>query len=463
MAWTRGRILGNPMNTSIISFAHRLPILAIVISMFVAACGGSSGTDKSVTPGQTTGTVALLFTDKPTDEFSAIKLNVIEAILIGGDGQQSLFLGSKAIDLLDLTNYNEPVVFGQVAVGTYTKLRLVIDNLELVPKDGGDSIFPALPANGKIDLLEPNGFAVLPGRTLMAEIDMDANKSIKITGTGNGRRYNFRPVVKANFMDGGLPDKLARIEGIVGEIFVDPAGSFSLCDVDMLDNCVTVVTGAATSIFNNEGLATDITSLSANGPAVVIGRYIIEPDIVLDSLVLEIGGNAEQLSGNVVSTPVESKFLMLTSDDGDIVVELQAGTKFFNAAGEIGPDSIVIGADLEVEGVLPAKADAADPDLIRAALVFVEAEDDEQLTGTIGVPLDAATRSFVLLPEVGNPVNVRVSDVADILLVDEAASTVTMGTIDDLALEQMVDLFGITAADGFFDANEVIVEVVSTP
>jgi len=440
-------------------------MLAIAISLFVTACGGGSGADKSVTPDPTptTGTVALLFTDKPTDEFSAIKLNVVEAVLIGGGDHQTLFRGSKPIDLLDLRNYNEPVVFGEVVVGTYTKLRLVIDNLELVPKDGGDSIFPALPANGKIDLLEPDGFAVLPGRTLMAEIDMDANKSIKITGTGNGRRYNFRPVVKANFMDGGLPDKLARIEGMVGEIFSDPAGSFSLCDVDVPDNCVNVVTGAATSIFNDEGLAADITSLSANNPAVVIGRYIIEPDIVLDSLVLEIGGNAEQLSGNVVSTPVESKFLMLTSDDGDIVVELQASTKFFNAAGEIGPDAIVIGADLEVEGVQPAKADAEDPDLIRAALVFVEAEDDEQLTGTIGVPLDKPTRSFVLLPEVGNPINVRVNDNADILLVDEAASTVTMGTIDSLALEQMVDLFGITAADGTFDANEVIIEVVPTP
>ena len=98
-----------------------------------------------------------------------------------------------------------------------------------------------------------------------------------------------------------------------------------------------------------------------------------------------------------------------------------------------------------------------------ATLVFVEAEDDEQLTGTIGVPLDAATRSFVLLPEVGNPVIVRVNVDADILLVDEAASTVTMGIFDDLALGQMVDLFGIPTADGFFDANEVIVEVVSTP
>ena len=450
------------MNTSNTLFSHRLPILALVISFFIAACGGSGSSDSATpTPASSTGTVALLFTDKPTDEFSAIKLNVVEAVLIGEEGQQTLFNGSKSIDLLDLTNFNEPVVFGEVAVGIYTKLRLVIDDLELVPKDGGDSIFPALPANGKIDLLEPEGFAVLPGRTLMVVIDMDANKSIKITGTGNGRRYNFRPVVKVHFMDGGLPDKLARVEGIVSEVFADPAGGFSLCDVDMPGNCIVVQTGAATSIFNIEGLVADFTTLAVNDPAVVIGRYITEPDIVLDALVLEIGGNAEQVSGNVVSTPADSKFLMLTSDDNDIIVELQAGTKFFDAAGELGPDSIVIGADLEVEGVQPAKADPADPDLIRAALVFVEAEGDTQLTGTISEPLDAVARSFVLTPEVGNTVCVRVNEDADILLVDEAASEVTMGTFDDLAAGQMVDIFGvIDTNDNCLDANEVIVEVV---
>jgi len=98
-------------------------------------------------PTPTTGTVALLFTDKPTDEFSAIKLDVVEAILIGGEEHQVLFQGSKPIDLLDLTNFNVPVVFGEVKVGTHTKLRLVIDNLELVPNDGGPPIFPDLPAN----------------------------------------------------------------------------------------------------------------------------------------------------------------------------------------------------------------------------------------------------------------------------------------------------------------------------
>lgn len=448
------------MNTSN-NFFTRLPILALVVALLVAGCGGGSNSQQSATPKTvTTGTVALLFTDKPTDEFSAIKLNVVEATLIGGEGQQTLFQGVKSIDLLDLTNYNEPVVFGQVKVGIYTKLRLIIDELELVPNDGGPSIFPALPANGKIDLLEPQGFAVLPGRTLMAEIDMDANKSIKITGAGKSRRYNFRPVVKAHFMDGGLPDKLARLEGIVSEIFASPTGSFRLCSAEMPDNCVTVNTVASTSIFDNEGLATDFATLMVNDPAVAIGRYAVADDITLDALIVEIGGNSEQVSGNVVSDPVDKQFLLLSDDSGDIVVELQDGTKFFDAVGELGPDSVVLGADLEIEGVRPAKADPADPDLIRAALVFVEAEDDEQLSGTIIEPLDAAARSFGLTPTEGSDTCVRVDVDADILLVDTAASEVTMGTIDDLALGQMVDLFGATAEDSCFDANEVIVDVV---
>lgn len=450
------------MNTTPFFYRGQLPILALAVALFVAACGGSSNPNDQtpVAASATTGTVGLLFTDKPTDDFSAIKLNVLEAILIGGDGQQTLFQGSEPIDLLDLTNFNEPIIFGEVNAGIYTKLRLIIDDLELVPHGGGASIFPALPANGKIDLLDPSGIEVFPGRTLLVEIDMDANKSIKITGAGNSGNYNFRPVVRANFMDGGLPDKLARVEGIVNQIFADPAGSFRLCDIETPDSCIDVTTGAGASIFDDQGLPTDFSTLMVNHQVVVIGRYVVNTKIALDTLVLEIGGNAEQVKGNVVSTPVDDNFLLLIDENGDIVVELQNGTRYFDAGGEIGADAIVIGADVEVEGVRPVKADPADSDLIRAALVFVEAEDDEQLSGTIIEPLDTATRSFGLMPIEGSDTCVRVDVDANILLVDTTASEVTVGTIVDLALGQTVDLFGVTAVDGCFDAHEVIVEVV---
>ena len=442
-------------------------LAALIGSLCLAACGGgaSSSPDNASEPLSTTGTVGLLLTDKPSDDFLEINIRVVEAILIGGDGsQQSLFQGAKEVNLLDLTNYNEPVIFGEVPADTYTKLRLNIDALELVPHDGSDPIYPALPANGKIDLLDANGFEILPGRTVIIEIDMDANKSIKVTGTGNGRRYNFRPVVKVEIMDGGLPDKLARLEGVVKEIPADPAGSFVLCAAEMADNCIDISTDAeTTSIFDQDGLETGFATLMPNDPVVVIGRYIIEPDILLDAIVLEIGGTAEQVSGNVVSEPMDMTFLMVIDGNGDIVVEQQEKTRYFDATGEILPDAVVLGADLEVEGVRPAKIDATDPDLIRAALVFVEAEDDEQLSGAIIAPLDKVARSFGLSPTAGSDTCVRVDADADILLVDTAASEAKTGTIDDLAVDQMVDLFGVTATDSCFDANEVIVEVVATP
>lgn len=454
------------MNTSNIFAAVRVAVLSLATVFFVSACGSSGSSDEAATtaPDPQTGMVGLLFTDAPTDEYSAIKLNVVEAKLIGGDdSQQVLFEGSEPIDLLDLTNFSEPVVFGEVQAGTYTKLRLYIDQLELVPVDGGDSIFPPLPANGKIDLLHAGGFDVLPGRTIVIEIDMDANKSIKITTAGNSGRVNFRPVVKVKIVDGGLPHKLARLEGSVSGDPDDAAGTFTLCDLDSPDYCVAVATNSMTGIFDDEGLDTTFGTLDDGDMVVAIGRYETDPEIVFNAVVVEIGGNAEQVKGNVVSDPADSQFLVITDDDGDLVVELQAGTKYFDADGEISADAIVVGVDIEVEGVKPPKADPADPDLIRAALIFLEADEDEQLSGTIIEPLAAADRSFGLTTMSGDTC-VRVDEDADILLVDEANSEVTMGTFADLAVDQSVDLFGTTAADTCFDANEVIVEVVpATP
>lgn len=450
----------------------RMQLLALFSVIFVAGCGGGSSTEPATTPvtsQPTTGTVGLLFTDAPTDEFESILLTVTEAILIGGDEKQHfLFQGAEPIDLLNLTNFSEPIVFGEVSVGNYKKLRLKISDLELVPKDGSPSISPALPANGKIDLLQADGFDVLPGRTLIMEIDMDANKSIKVTAAGNSGRYQFRPVVKVNIMDGGMPHKLARLEGSVDEILSDPAGSFVLCDIDSPEHCVTVATNGDTGIFDDQGLDTGFSTLGGGDMVVAIGTYETDPAIVFNAAVLEIGGNAEQVKGNVVSNPMNDQFLMVVDDNGDLVVELQAGTKYYDASGAIGGDAIVVGVDVEIEGVKPPKTDAADPDLIRAALVFLEADPDEQASGTIilSTLIETEPESFDLALEDGSTVCVRLLDGAEILLVDEANSQVTMGTFADLMAlteDPLADLFGNTAVDHCFEANEVIVAVESTP
>jgi hypothetical protein len=212
-----------------------------------------------------------------------------------------------------------------------------------------------------------------------------------------------------------------------------------------------------TSFFDIEGLGTDFGGLSDGAMVVVIGEYSSDP-IVMNALIVEIGGNAEQVTGDVVSEPADSQFLVLTIAGEDFVVELQPGTKYFDASGPIGADAIVLGATVEVEGVVPAKADPEDPDVIRAAMVFLEAPDAEQLSGTIAAgTLDDVAMTFDLTVD-GNPVCVRAMD-ATVLLVDTENSVVTPGAFADLADDQVVDLFGETAEDACFDAIEVIVDV----
>ncbi|MDH3266950.1 MAG: DUF4382 domain-containing protein, partial [Gammaproteobacteria bacterium] len=435
------------MNLSQRIASARAATLALAAAVFLAACGGGTSGSAPVveTPTATTGTFGLFITDKPSEDFAEINLDVTKAVLIGGDDMQQVLFDiadgadPREIDLLDLTNFNEPIVFGEVAVGTYTKLRLYIDNLELVPHDTGDGpveviSIDKLPANGKIDLLDQDGFEVLPGATLLAEVDIDANKSIKVTGAGNSGQYKFRPVVKVQFSNDGGQDKLARFEGFVSDP-LDPAGSFSLCATETAENCVDIMTGINASFFDIDGAPTDFTGVALDSPVVVIGRYQVDPDIFLDAIVVEIGGTAVQVKGQAVSNPLDNKFLLLAEDESDLTVELQPNTKYFDADGEIGADAIVLGAAVEVEGVL------ADPDILRAAFVFVEAEDDEQISGTINS--DITDRTFeLLLSDASTTVNVTVLDDADILLVDEGASEVTIGDITSLANGQSVELFG---------------------
>ena len=99
--------------------------------------------------------------------------------------------------------------------------------------------------------------------------------------------------------------------------------------------------------------------------------------------------------------------------------------------------------------------------MIRAALVFLEVNDDDQLSGTIGEPITDTEeeQSFVLVADVGDTL-VCVFESTSILLVDETNSTVTPATFAELAVDQVVDVFGMMPeGEGCFEANDVIVEV----
>lgn len=457
------------MNISRIFAATRLAFLTLVAALFLNACGSSGSSDSDsvdITPVATTGMVGILFTDAPTDHYKEINLTVRQAILIGEDEKQEIvFEGSKPINLLDLRNFSEPIVFGEVETGTYTKLRLIVDDLVLVPVGDGDPIRPHLPGNGKIDMLDADGFTVLAGRTLLMEIDMDANKSIKITEAGNSGKVNFRPVVKVKIIDGPERHKLARVEGsILGEPGI-PEDGFVLCGIDPPGYCVDVMTNGSTSFFDDVGLGADFSALSDGAMVVALGMYDTEPSVVLNAVVVEVGCCAKQVQGSVVTEPMDSKFPLLTDkEDALLTVELQLGTKYFDVDGETSADAIVVGPGHEVEGTKPADVDPEeDPDLMRAALVFIGAEEFEQVSGTIIDDPDPDMRSFMLTSTGGIDTCVRVNNDADILFVDEVNSEIAIAEFGNLAMDQSVDLFGLTAEDSCFEANEVIVEGALAP
>jgi hypothetical protein len=215
-----------------------------------------------------------------------------------------------------------------------------------------------------------------------------------------------------------------------------------------------------TSFFDNEGFDTDFSYLADGNMVVVIGEYGTDP-IVLNAIVVENGPDVGQVTGEVVSRPMGGEFLVLTILGEDYVVELQSGTKFYDASGPIATDRIALADRVEVEGVIPPLADEADPDLIRAALVFLEANDDDLLSGTIIDPIvdTEEEQSFMLMTETGD-VQVCMSGTTSILLVDETNSEVATATFADLAVDQVVDVFGtMPEGEGCFEANEVIVDV----
>lgn len=447
----------------------RLCALILTSAFIISSCGGG-GTSGAATPA--TGTVMFLLTDAPIDDLSAIYLEITEATLIGGNGQQTIFSGNKIINLLDLENFNEPVAFGEVLAGDYTKIRLQISSLELVDKVTERSAFLSLPANGKIDLLDQGRFTVFPGRTLVVEIDIDANKSIHIVGTGNGT-YQFRPVVKVNIMDGGLPDKLARLEGVVAEIYDDPAGKFLLCSADFSDVCVVVYLAKDGSVYDAEGLPVSFGKLVVDDFVTAIGRYRqddannaentgVDEKFAFDAIVIEIGGNASQVKGIVASTPDENNQFDLVIDKGAVVkVQLQEGTKIIGKDGELDSSALAVAQKIEVEGVIVKTAVAGDPDVIRAALIIInDGIYDDKLSGTVAPPRESANMTFYVSTSTGERCVDLDSESIIIFIAENVDGTeIKIGTFADLAVDQSVDTYGHQGSGGCFEASEVVVDL----
>ncbi len=438
-----------------------------VITVFLFACGGggggsSSGGEVATLSPAGTGTVALLVTDAPNDDFDAINLTVIKAELLSDSGSATLFSGEKTFDLLQLVNVTEIFSVTHITPGTFNKIRLTLTRVELVKKDG-TRIFPKLPGNGKLDLNPRGSFVVTAGATVLIQLDMDAEMSVRMVGTGQGDEYEFRPVVFVKIVTDKFGTKLVRLRGTVNNLDT-LKGTFDICRIKvqglLLDDdeedgkpyCVMVdIAQAPASFFDINGDPTNINNLENSDTVTAVGRFAFDGVTIASSknkedgddgshdnnshddnssddsssdddssddnspgnlvLVAEVvwQGDFAEVNGiarSEVTTDADKgtwfKFEVSPGQgyvfDAPIPVILQKGTKLFNRAG-LPLDNTAIQDDVRAKVDGVFQAKLND---LRAALIILDVDATQlQLIGSIGTVADDFS-SMILLTDSGD-------------------------------------------------------------
>lgn len=465
---------------------HALPgpfkfIIVALLSVFLFSCGG--GSDSSGT-----GTVALLITDGPSEEFTEINLNVTKVELLSDSGRVTLFEGEKVFDLLQLANVTEIFSLTEVPVGSYDKIRLTLTSIELVLMDGSKE-YPKLPGNGKLDLNPRGSFSVNVDTTLMIQLDIDAEKSIHIVKTGNGMKYQFRPVVFVKIITDAFDTKLIRLTGAVNNL--DTAGgTFDLCEISaqqvmLTDNdlpaCVMINTvDAPSSFFDAKGDPTDINSLTDGDIATVVGHFSFNGPVA-SPLSIDMNGNmmliAEviwtgeyaQVLGIARSSVVANAFeydVIPHKDykvNGPVSTILDPGTKIFSRhdGRALSVDDIQNGVPAKVDGVFQFSADTV-AESLKAALIILDTKVAlTQLSGIIG-DITPDYSSIMLQTEAGDRCINMVSTTKVFEITVDTDQKVSFRQVPGFALQtgQQASVFGTddTNDSGCLKADTIIFE-----
>ena len=495
--------------------------LLVLVSITLVACGGGGA------PGASgNGRVGIVLTDGPTADFDEVNVTITEISLIADDGSENnghviIYQGEKTVDLLRLTDFSELFALSDtVPSGKYEKIRLHLkqpNGIELVKKDSMGNVIetfhPNMTGNGKIDLNPRGSFRVLAGQTLYIQMDIDANKSLHIVGTGSGR-YQFRPVIFVDVIDDQFSGKLVRHFGYMHNL--DTANNqFMLCDqpvmvsdpitatgtpgtstvalsASSIDGCIKIITDDA-STFDPEGNPVDISGIQENAMLTAIGfvrSYEDEntfPDsanhdtataiqsrdgtnetheIRLHAEVIELGEKDGYaiVDGTIDSEPMADAdaFGLTLADSSHVNVQLQTGTKVFSRSGQrLDYQGIDNGLTASVDGMYST----VDSSILNSALVVVDTamiDAMEKVNGTV-LSVDTANNIITISTDSSEMV-IRLADSSTIFLMlgDGASSLSDIIDITAVPLSVELDAYGHAASDGYFDADTVIIEAAAT-
>lgn len=462
-----------------------------VLASCSSSDGGNSGT------AATTGRVSLLITDAPTDDFDQVNLTVESISFLGeDDGHETIvFDESRIVDLLALQNYSDLLVTAVIPVGSYDKIRLHVSQVELVKFiDGGDpeSIITKLPANGKVDLNPRGSFEVTGGGHLMIELDIDAEKSIHIVETGNGTKYNFRPVVFVNIV--GVDDEIKLVLLEDRQVLERTESGFQLCedtdevpgdDDDVVhhdeegddhDSCIAVVISENTVVQDDLIEVVPASDIVNGNIVTILGRLSNDS---IDALHIVIEAADKSVSDLAVFTGVATTafdvdhFTMDASTDDDdvsiqpltiteLVIALVegSGVRVFDKNGdEVSADSIVVGTATDVFGL--AIPDIATVSKVKAAFVIVSDEvKADKLSGTIAA-VNEAESQLTVLATIGDTTGDVCVDTTDAIIfilaiVDKKVVTKEI-LISNLHVDMLIDVYGEDDGSSCVAADVILV------
>lgn len=483
------------------SFIQRLTAAFSVIALaaVLVSCGGSGGGGGGVDTSSTrnTGSVGILLTDGPTAEFDVINITLREIRLLSDNGSVTIFRGSKTIDLLKMRSHSELFALTtDVASGEFEKIRLLVDKIELIKLDADGNVDKLhdvkLSGNGKVDLNPREPFYLNAGETLLIQLDIDAEKSLKIHESGNGQ-WHFRPVIFVDVIGDRQDNRLVRLSGEADD--VDPTeGTLELCGTRVnsgWDGCIDV-DATQSSIFDTNGVLT-LDNIVEGDELTVIGflrpedgsRRIARHDdddddyddhahdddyehhnLLMEAVVIEVGppGSFVSLNGIARSAPTDASATFDFEIDlgqgfvegQQIGVQLLDGTRIFSRKGEeLDFNAIAVDTEATVDGVLMLSNTA--PDALNAALVVLDVSATTQLTGEIGV-LQATTLTLITAGGDRCVAFDNDTDVFQVTLLDDG-TLATRITVVDLESGQKIDVFGAEGTDGCFVAESIIVVV----
>lgn len=413
-------------------FRYSLVFLtAVLILGFMGCGGGSESATGTLATGESNGTVALMLTDGPADEYDRIIIALERIILLTADGDSQVVVfepDTPAVyDLLELRPEDDGdggalLAVKDVPAGYYSKIRLVVTSVrgEVDLGDDQTEVTEFKLSSGKIDLNPRGQFEVAPNTTLNITLDIDCDKSIHLSGNNKV----FRPVV---FVDIAQADNVQRcpriMKGTIAALtYAEDQTTVTGFELMLDDNgeLVPIQVEEFTAIIDDEGQVTDAQSLNV-GDAVYVRGSLTDAGMLASMVVI---GDLTRYEGTVTTPVTDGAFTIFS--DSEQTVAITPGTVILQGCDtQLSPEAVQPGMQARIIGKWVDDHIVAVAIILRPQVMSGEITKMEPVEGGYTVTLAVPDPAEIVLTSIFLPADTPITVKFDgTLTADELADLV---------------------------------------